>query len=190
MVWIRYGKIRVIWKCTTSRGYDTKYHAVGVSIKDEYEKKPEEDIENWANRLGDFVARKMCQNACGSLSTSVFCDEGSTQSETVYTSEMLVTKPGIKEEKVEEEKVEEEKVEEEKVEEEKVEEEKVEEEKVEEEKVEEEKVEEKAKRLKVPKYILEQIEMLEDRYKESESEEEKKIIMKAIKKLRQTYKTI
>lgn len=95
MVWIRYGKIRAIWRCTTSRGYETKYHAVGVSIRDEYEKKPEEDIENWASRLGSFVARRMCNNACGSLSTSVFCDEGSVQSELIYTSEMLVTKPGV-----------------------------------------------------------------------------------------------
>jgi hypothetical protein len=53
-----------------------------------------------------------------------------------------------------------------------------------------EKISEKAKKQKVPKYILEQIEMLEDRYEESESEEEKKIIMRAIKKLRQTYKTV
>jgi hypothetical protein len=97
MVWIRYGKIRAIWKCTTARGYETKYHAVGVSIRDEYEKKPEEVIQNWASRLGDFVARRMCSNACGSLSTSVFCDEGSVQSEIVYTSEMLIVKPGIKE---------------------------------------------------------------------------------------------
>lgn len=99
MVWIRYGKIRAIWRCTTSRGYETKYHAVGVSIKDEYAEKPEEDIDNWISRLGDFVARKMCTNACGSLSTSVFCDEVSTQSETVYTSEMLVIRPIIKVEK-------------------------------------------------------------------------------------------
>lgn len=146
MVWIRYGKIRAIWKCTTTRGYETKYHAVGVSIQDEYAKKPEEDIESWANRLGDFVARRMCQNACESLSTSVFCDDGSVQFEIIYTSEMLVTKPGLKEE----EKV-----------------------------IEEIKKVEEVKP-KVPKYILEQIDLLEDRYKEAESTDEKIAIREEI----------
>ncbi len=169
MVWIRYGKIRAIWKCTTARGYDTKYHAVGVSIKDEYEKKPEEDIESWANRLGDFVARMMCRNACGSLSTSVYCDEGSTQSETVYTSETLVMRPGVK---GEEEKVEEEKVEEEKVEEEKVGEEKVGEEKI---------------VSRVPLYILGQIDVLKERYNESEDIDEKMAIRDEISKLKERY---
>ncbi len=154
MVWIRYGKIRAIWKCTTTRGYDTKYHAVGVSIKDEYERKPEEDIDSWVNRLGAFVAKRMCQNACGSLSTSVFCDDGSTQAEIVYTSEMLVTRPILKEEKAKIEKVKPEKIEEEKIEEEKIEEEKIEEEKIEEE--------------KVPKIILEQLDILEKRLSELE----------------------
>ena len=166
MVWIRYGKIRVIWKCSTTRGYDTKYHAVGVSIKDEYAKKPEEDIENWAMRLGDFVARKMCQNACGSLSTSVFCDEGSVQVEVIYTSEMLVAKPGIIEEKVIEEKV------------------------VEEEKIEEEKVVKEAEKPKVPEYILGQIEYLEDRYKEAESTDEKIAIREEINRLKERYRIV
>ncbi len=150
MVWIRYGKIRAIWKCSTSRGYDTKYHAVGVSIKDEYERKPEEDIESWIKRLGDFVARKMCQNACGSLSTSVFCDEGSVQVEIVYTSEMLVTKAV-------------------------------------EEKVIEEKVIEEIEKPKVPAYIMEQMEYMEDRFKESESTDEKMAIRDEINRLKERY---
>ncbi len=163
MVWIRYGKIRAIWKCTTTRGYETKYHAVGASIKDEYEKKPEEDIENWANRLGDFVARRMCHMACGSLSDSVYCDEGSVQAEIIYTSEILVTKPGAKEEEklIEEEK------------------------KRLEEKV-PEKVEEEVKP-KVPEYILGQIELLEDRYKEAESVDEKMAIREEINRLKERY---
>jgi hypothetical protein len=169
MVWIRYGKIRAIWKCTTARGYDTKYHAIGVSIKDEYENKPEEDIENWVNRLGDFVARMMCRNACGSLSTSVYCDEGSAQSETVYTSEMLVARPSVKEEKqVEEEKVEEEK--------------KLEKIKA---KIGKTKVEEIM--TKVPAYILGQIEILETRYNEAESTDEKMAIREEIDDLKRRY---
>ncbi len=164
MVWIRYGKIRAIWKCTTARGYDTKFHAVGVSIKDEYEKKPEEDIENWASRLGDFVARRMCINACGSLSTSVFCDEGSVQSETVYTSEVLAARPGVKEEKV----VEEEKKEEMK------------------EKLPEETKPGKAVP-KAPAYILGQVDKLEERYKEAESTDEKMAIREEIDKLKERY---
>ena len=153
MVWIRYGKIRAIWKCTTARGYDTKYHAVGVSIRDEYEKKPEEDIENWANRLGDFVARRMCRNACGSLSTSVFCDEGSVQSEIVYTSEMLVMPEKIGEKLVE--------------------------------KIKPEKVVSK-----VPAYILGQIDILEERFKEAESSDEKMAIREEINKLKERYEIV
>ena len=171
MVWMRYGKIRAIWRCVTDRGYDTKFHAVGVSIKDEYAKKPEEDIESWVSRLGDIVARKMCQNACGSLSTSVFCDEGSVQAEIIYTSEMLVTRPGVKEE----EKVVEEKVE------------KIEERLIEEEKKRlEEKVVKEIKP-KVPIYILGQIELLEDRYKEAETIDEKMAIREEIIVLKKRY---
>ncbi len=160
MVWIRYGKIRAIWRCVTSRGYDTKYHAVGVSIRDEYAKKPEEDIENWANRLGDFVARRMCQNACGSLSTSVFCEESSVQSEIVYTSETLTITGIEKEEKVEV---------------------------APEEVAEEEKVEKVEVKPKVPSYILGQIELLEDRFKEAESVDEKIAIREEIDRLKERY---
>ena len=99
-MWVRYADIRAIWRCSTTRGYETKFHAVGASIRDEYEKKPEEEIDSWSRRLGDFVARKMCQNACGSLSTSVFCDDGSVQSEIIYTSEILVPVTKEKEVKV------------------------------------------------------------------------------------------
>jgi hypothetical protein len=162
MVWIRYGKIRAIWKCTTSRGYETKYHAVGVSIKDEYKIKPDENIEHWISRLGDFVARKMCQKACGSLSMSVYCEEGSVQSETIYTSEMLIVKPSVKEEEEVVEKVK---------------------------KIEAEKIEEKIKP-KVPAYIFGQIEMLEERYKEAESTDEKMAIREEITKLKERYNVI
>lgn len=96
MVWIRYAKIQAIWRCYTTRGYSTKYHVVGVAIKDEYEKRPMEDIEIWARRLGDFVADKMCTNSCESLSTSVFCDKMSIQVDVIYTSETLVVKPVVR----------------------------------------------------------------------------------------------
>lgn len=166
MVWIRYGKIRAIWKCTTARGYDTKYHAVGVSIKDEYEKKPEEDIENWASILGDFVARIMCNNACGSLSTSVFCDEGSVQSETVYTSEMLVTKPGVKEEEKVIEKIK----------------------KVEiGEKLTEEEKKIRQARLRVPMYVLELIKFLETKKEGTQTKEGKDAVQKEIDSLKIRY---
>lgn len=174
MAWIRYVKIRAIWKCATTRGYDTKYHAVGVSIKDEYANKPEEDVEIWASRVGDFVARRMCQNACGSLSTSVYCEEGSVQAEIIYTSEMLVTRPGAKErEKVIEEI-------------EKVEPEKIEEKLVEEEKRLKEKAVEEIKP-KVPAYILGQIEYLEDRYKGAETVDEKMAIREEIDILKRRF---
>lgn len=94
-MWLRYANIRTIWKCLTTRGYTTKYHAVGVAIRDEYEKKPIEDIDVWAKRLGDFVVNKMCENSCQSLSTSVFCDKASLNVEIVYTSETLVVVPPI-----------------------------------------------------------------------------------------------
>lgn len=168
MVWIRYGKIRAIWKCATARGYETKYHAVGVSIRDEYEKKPEEAIENWASRLGDFVARRMCSNACGSLSTSVFCDEGSVQSEIIYTSEMLVAKPGAKEEKEVIEKLKRAELEE---------------------KLPEEKLPREIKP-KVPMYILGQLDVLEERYKEAEGTDEKMAIREEINKLKGRYSVI
>lgn len=95
MVWIRYARIRAIWRCYTTRGYSTKYHVVGVAIKDEYEKRPIEDIDTWAIRLGDFVVDKMCTNSCESLSTSVFCDKTSLQVEVIYTSETLTEKPHV-----------------------------------------------------------------------------------------------
>lgn len=99
MVWIRYAKILAIWRCYTTKGYSTKYHNVGVSIKDEYEKRPTEDIEIWAKRLGDFVVDKMCKNSCESLSTSVFCDKTSLQVDVIYTSETLVAGAKEKEKK-------------------------------------------------------------------------------------------
>lgn len=98
MVWIRYARIKVTWKCFTTRGYASKLHSVGVVIRDEYEKRPTDDIDTWAKRLGDFVANKMCENSCQSLSTSVFCDKTSLEIEIVYTSETLV----VKEKKLEE----------------------------------------------------------------------------------------
>lgn len=98
MVWIRYARIRVIWRCFTTRGYTSKYHAVGVAIRDEYEKRPIEDIEIWARRLGDFIVDKMCTNSCESLSTSVFCDKTSLEVEVIYTSETLVARPKVKKE--------------------------------------------------------------------------------------------
>lgn len=98
MVWIRYAKIQAIWRCYTTRGYSTKYHVVGVAIRDDYEKKPTEDIEIWARRLGDFVVDKMCMNSCESLSTSVFCDKTSLRVDVIYTSETLVAKPKVKKE--------------------------------------------------------------------------------------------
>lgn len=74
---------------------------VGVAIRDEYEKKPTEDIEIWVTRLGDFVVDKMCTNSCESLSTSVFCDKTSLQVEIIYTSETLVARPIKKVEEIE-----------------------------------------------------------------------------------------
>ncbi len=100
MVWIRYGRIKAIWRCYTTRGYSTKYHAVGVAIRDEYEKKPIEDIDIWVRRLGNFVVDKMCTNSCESLSTSVFCDKTSLEVDVIYTSETLVVKPEVKKEVV------------------------------------------------------------------------------------------
>lgn len=104
MVWIRYARIKAIWRCYTTRGYTTKYHVVGVAIRDEYEKRPTEDIEIWARRLGDFVVDKMCTNSCESLSTSVFCDRTSLDVDVIYTSETLVARPLIKKVLTEEEK--------------------------------------------------------------------------------------
>lgn len=95
MVWIRYARIKAVWRCYTTRGYSTKYHVVGVAIKDEYEKRPTEDIEIWVRRLGDFVVDKMCTNSCESLSASVFCDKASLQVEVIYTSETLAERPHI-----------------------------------------------------------------------------------------------
>lgn len=100
MVWIRYARIRALWRCYTTRGYSTKHHVVGVAIRDEYEKRPIEDIDIWARRLGDFVVDKMCTNSCESLSTSVFCDKTSLEVEVIYTSETLVVKPVVKKEVV------------------------------------------------------------------------------------------
>lgn len=96
MTWIRYAKIQAIWRCYTTRGYSTKYHVVGVAIKDEYEKRPIEDIDTWVRRLGDFVVDNMCTNSCESLSTSVFCDKTSLQVDVIYTSETLVVVPVVK----------------------------------------------------------------------------------------------
>lgn len=165
MVWYRYARIRTIWRCFTTRGYTTKYHVVGVAIRDEYEKRPIEDIDTWAGRLGDFVANKMCENSCQSLSTSVFCDKTSLEVEVVYTSETLVVKPIEKKEEVE-----------------------VVEEK---EKV---KIEEKLKEriptplpIPVPRYILEQISYLEERYKEAETVDEKMAIREEIDSLKKRY---
>lgn len=90
MVWIRYARIKAVWRCYTTRGYYTKYHVVGAAIRDEYEKRPTEDIDEWAKRLGDFVAEKMCDTSCQSLSTSVFCDKLSIQVDIIYTSETIV----------------------------------------------------------------------------------------------------
>jgi hypothetical protein len=162
MVWIRYAKIRVVWRCYTTRGYNTKYHDVIASIKDEYEKRPIEDIDTWAKRLGDFVADKMCMNSCESLSTSVFCDKTSLQVEVIYTSETLVAKPMVKKEIVEKEEV------------------------VEEE--EKKKLEERPLGIvHVPKYISGQMEILEERYKEAATTDEKIAIRAEINKLKQRY---
>lgn len=92
MVWIRFARIKAVWRCYTTRGYTSKYHAVGAAIRDEYENRPTEDIDEWAKRLGDFVATKMCENSCQSLSPSIFCDRSSIQVDITYTSEILVGK--------------------------------------------------------------------------------------------------
>lgn len=157
MVWIRYARIKAIWRCYTTRGYSTKYHIVGVTIRDEYEKRPTEDIDIWARRLGDFVADKMCTNSCESLSLSVFCDKTSLQVEVIYTSETLVTRK--KEVEIVEEKAKKEL---------------------------EKELEERPLRL-VPKYILEQIEVLEERYKDAVTIDEKIAIMAEINRLKQRY---
>jgi transcription antitermination factor NusG len=104
MVWIRFARIQAVWRCYTTRGYSTKYHVVGVAIKDEYEKRPIEDIDTWARILGDFVVDKMCTNSCESLSTSVFCDKTSLRVDVIYTSETLVAKPRVKKGEEEEKK--------------------------------------------------------------------------------------
>lgn len=160
MVWIRYAKIRVIWRCYTTRGYSTKYHVVGVAIRDEYEKRPAEDIEIWARRLGDFVVDKMCTNSCESLSTSVFCDKTSLQVEIVYTSETLVAKPRVKKE---EEIVEEE---------------------------EKKELEERPLRVippRVPMYILELIKFLEMKKEETKTKKGKSAVQEEIDKIKERY---
>jgi hypothetical protein len=165
MVWIRYARIRAVWRCYTTRGYTTKYHAVGVAIKDEYEKKPTDDIYVWARKVGDFVVDKMCENSCHSLSTSVFCDKTSLEVEVIYTSETLVVRPV---EKKEVEIVEEE-----------------------ERKELEEELKERPLRTEppaVPKYILEQINYLEKRFKEAESVDEKLAIRDEINKIKDRYR--
>lgn len=164
MVWLRYVRIRVIWRCNTTRGYSTRYHAVGVAIKDEYEKKPTENIDEWAKRLGDIVAKKMCENSCQSLSTSVFCDTASIEVEIIYTSETLVVKPPeVKKPEIMEK---------------------------EETKELKEKLEEKVEVVPipiVPKYIFEQIAYLEEKYKEAENIDEKMAIKEEIDKIKQRY---
>jgi len=128
---------------------------VGAAIRDEYEKRPKEDIEEWAKRLGYIAAKKMCENSCQSLSTSVFCDTASIEVEIIYTSEMLV--PEVKELK--------------------------------ESSIVEVKKEEKKElegRKVIPKYILEQIAYLEERYKEAEIDE-KMAIRAEIDRIKQRY---
>jgi len=164
MVWIRYARVRVVWRCYTTRGYYTKHHAVGVAIKDEYEKRPIEDIDEWAKRLGNIVAKKMCENSCQSLSTSVFCDATSIEVEIIYTSETLVVRPPeVKKPEIIE--------------------------KEEKEKLEKE-LEKKIEAVPipiVPKYILDQIAYLEERYKEAETIDEKMAIREEIDNIKKRY---
>lgn len=160
MVWIRYARIKAIWRCYTTRGYSTKYHAVGVAIRDEYEKRPMEDIEIWARRLGDFVVDKMCVNSCESLSTSVFCDKTSLEVDIVYTSETLVVKPKVKKEAkiVEEE--------------------------------EKKELEERPLRVippRVPMYILELIKFLEMKKEDTKTKKGKNAVQEEIDKIKERY---
>lgn len=160
MVWSRYARIKAIWRCYTTRGYSTKYHAVGVAIRDEYEKRPMEDIEIWARRLGDFVVDKMCVNSCESLSTSVFCDKTSLEVDIVYTSETLVVKPKVKKEAkiVEEE--------------------------------EKKELEERPLRVippRVPMYILELIKFLEMKKEDTKTKKGKNAVQEEIDKIKERY---
>lgn len=163
MVWIRYARIKTVWRCYTTRGYSTKYHVVGVAIKDEYEKRPIEDIDTWVRRLGDFVVDKMCTNSCESLSTSVFCDKASLQVDVIYTSETLVARPRVKKEVeiVEEEK-----------------------------KGLEKELEERPLRVippRVPMYILELIKFLEMKKEETKTKKGKEAVQEEIDKIKERY---
>lgn len=162
MVWIRYGRIKAIWRCYTTRGYSTKYHVVGVAIRDEYEKRPIEDIDTWARKLGDFVVDKMCTNSCESLSASVFCDKTSLEVEVIYTSETLVVKPVVKKE-VEVVK--------------------------EEERNKEKELEEKyiPPAIKIPKDVVLRIERIEDLIKDAGSIDEKMALEEELKKLKDRW---
>ena len=90
MTWIRYGRIKVFWRCISIDGYISKIHMVEVIVKDTYEKKPYVDIDVWLQNRGEIIVSSMCRSACQSLSTSVYCSEESKDVEIIYTSQILV----------------------------------------------------------------------------------------------------
>lgn len=90
MTWIRYGRIKVSWRCISIDGYISKIHVVEVIVKDTYEKKPYIDIDVWLQNRGEIIVGSMCTSACQSLSTSVYCDNESKNVDVIYTSQVLV----------------------------------------------------------------------------------------------------
>ena len=74
-IWKREVQGRMEWNCVNSDGYVTNKVYAEIMATDEYTRKPEEDIDNWAINVLDKLAEEICKRSCNALSVSVYCND-------------------------------------------------------------------------------------------------------------------